>query len=352
MIKNAKTEPKVYYGLHFVEGVAEYRVPGKEPKRILVDEQTMKNMDPSYSGKPVYVDHVQQVDLEHIQEEADGYVIESFFNKSDGRHWAKFIAVSDKAHEAIAHGWKLSNAYTPTEKAPGGLWHGVDYDEEIKAAIYDHLAIVKNPRYGESVILTPEQFKEYNEKKEKELERLTNELEGDYSMLNFFKRTKVENSADLENTVVLLPKSKKEFTISDLVKNADLAEEKKKEPQMANGEDMVKVGEDTMSVNELIDKHMKMCDAMKKNEDDENLKEEAEKQVKKNDEADGDSDEKKKNEEEKKEEVKKNAADEQAKKKERFESLKNAHNTVQKEVPTIECSMDQLVRGKKRYGSG
>lgn len=348
MIKNANTIPKIYYGLHFCEGIAEYREPSKDPYRVLVGEETLKNMDPSFAGRPVYVDHVDEVDLTKLQSEADGYVVESFYNKSDGKHWAKFIVVSDRGHQALANGWRLSNAYTPQEMAPGGLWHGVEYQKEVKKADYDHLAIVPNPRYDESIVLSPEDFKSYNERKENELKRLTNELEGDYSMFEFFKRTKVENASDFENTMVRLPKSKKEYTISELVKNADSAEEKKSSPQMCNGEDMVKVGENTMSINELVAKHLEMMkpkqndeddmqneeDEKKKNEEDEKKKEE---ELKKNEE-----------EEKKKEEVKKNAADKKA----RFDSLRNAHNTPAKEIPTVECSMDQLQRGKSRYGSG
>lgn len=355
MIKNAKTPPKVYYGLHMIEGVAEYREPDKEPYRILIGQQAIKNMDPSFAGRPVYVDHVDEVNLDKLQSQADGYVMESFYNKVDGKHWVKFIVVSDRGHEALAHGWRLSNAYHPEEMAGGGLWHGVEYEKEVMKGAYDHLAIVPNPRYDESVVFTPEQFKEYNERKENELERLTNELEGDYSMFDFFKRTKVENASEMENTVVRLPKSKKEYTISELVKNADAAEEKKSTPQMCNGEDMVKVGDDTMSVNDLVAKHLESMKP-KQNEDDENLDDESKKQVKKNDDQDPDmqneeDEEKKKKqneEDEKKESAKKNAAEKQA----RFNALKNAHNVATKEVPTIECSIDQLQRGKARYGSG
>src|SRR4051812_29447530 len=106
MIKNAKTLPQVFYGLHMVPGVAEYNDPEREPYRILIGETTIKNMDPTFQGKPVYVDHVEEVNLENLQQEADGYVLESFYNKLDGKHWVKFIVVSDRGKEAIQKGWK------------------------------------------------------------------------------------------------------------------------------------------------------------------------------------------------------------------------------------------------------
>ena len=60
-VKNAKSLPEIYYGLHMVEGTAEYSEAGKEPYRIYIGETTIKNMNPTFQGKPVYVDHVDEV---------------------------------------------------------------------------------------------------------------------------------------------------------------------------------------------------------------------------------------------------------------------------------------------------
>jgi hypothetical protein len=357
-VKNAKTLPKVYYGLHMVEGVAEYREPNVndgKPYRIFIGEETIKNMDPTFQGRPVYVHHVNDVDLENIQRDADGWVVESFFNKCDGKHWVKFIVVSDRGHEAIRSGWKLSNAYVPNEMSGGGLWHGVEYAKEVKRGEYEHLAIVPNPRYEESEILTPEQFKSYTEKKELELKRLANS-QGDESMLSFFKKAKVENSAELEGTSVVLPKSKKEMTIAQVINAMDEHEMKAKEPQMANGDHHVMVGDEKMTVNELIAKHLEMKSGMdKKNEDQADLDAKAA-------EADGEgelvpnAEDDKDKKADKKEDAKKNAADEEAakKKKENFDKVKNAEKNarVQAAEATVDLSQDMVARGKSRYGSG
>lgn len=195
MINNSKTLPKVYYGLHMAPGVAEYKEPDSKPYRILIGEETIKNMDSTFQGRPVYVQHVDEVNLDKIQIEADGYVVESFFNSIDGKHWVKFIVVSDKGHEAIRNGWRLSNSYIPKRFSGGGLWHGVEYSKEIIDGEYDHLAIVQNPRYDESVILTPEQFKNYNGEKEIELKKIANakNKETNKMKLNLFKKQKIEN---------------------------------------------------------------------------------------------------------------------------------------------------------------
>lgn len=280
MLKNAKSLPEVYYGLHFAAGVARYQEPDKEPYCILINENIAKQMDSTFDGKPVFVEHVDQVNLENLEAEADGYVFNSFYNPIDGMHWVKFIVTSDEGKKAIANGWRLSNAYVPETIPNRGQWHGVDYVKEVTGGEYEHLAIVKNPRYEESIILTPEQFKQYNEEKDAQLKRLANskDQQGEKTMgLNFFKRSKVENAIDLESTMVELPKSKKEVKISDLVAQADKIENMQ---GYASGDHMVKVGNDEMSVNDLVKKHMDICNEMeemkKPKEDSEKNSEESE----------------------------------------------------------------------------
>jgi len=358
VIKNAKSNPKVYYGLHMVEGVAEYNEPGKEMYRIIVRESAIKNMDPTFEGRPVYVDHVDGVDLEKIQEEADGYVTESFFNQADGKHWCKFIVVSDRGHEAIRNGWKLSNAYIPKSFGSGGLWHGVEYDKEVISGEYEHLAIVRNPRYEESVILTPEQFKEYNGKKELELKRLSNsKKEKKVGLLNLFKKEKIENAADLEQVSVTLPKSKKEMTILEAVAIADAVTNAH---GYANGEHLVKCGEEEMSVNEMVEKYGAMKSEMdkaaetKKNSEEEEKKKENEGKEEPKAENEAEEDKPKQNEEEEKKKENtddKDADDMKPKKNSHFEDLKNAPKVAVNNSGKIELSEDKVARGKSRYGS-
>lgn len=383
-VENAKTMPKIFYGLHMVEGVAEYKEPqtnNGEPYRIFVGEDCIKNMDSTFPGKPLYVHHVNDVNLDNIQNEADGYVVESFFNKNDGKHWVKFIVVSDQAHEAVKRGWKLSNAYLIKKASGGGMWHGVEYLKEVQEGEYEHLALVPNPRYEESIILTPEEFKEYNTKKEIELKKLYNskKKEEKKSMFSFFKKTKVENTADFENTSVVLPKSGVEKTLSLIINEADESEMKNKEDmQMCNEEHYAMVGEEKMKVNELIKKYqeMKMKQGSPEHEKKESPSEEKKEHEPKNQEEPAKED--KKEEEEKKEihvdidsHKEENMSDEEAKKKalelakheddemeekkekkqNHFDLLKNAESNAITATQTIELSEDRVARGKARYGS-
>lgn len=365
----------IYYGLHFYPGVAEYQEPDKAPYRVFLNEENIRKMGPSFVGKPVFVFHVGEIekDLNKLRGEADGWVVESFYNPADGKHWVKFVVCSDKGEQAIKRGMKLSNCYIPKSFGPGGTWNGVTYEREITDGEYEHLAIVPNPRYEESVIMTPEQFKKYNDDKLLEIKRLSNNKKGDEKMkFNFFKKSKVENSVDWESMSVVLPKSGKEIEIVKLINEADDKELKKNEPQMAHPDHMVEVKGEKMTVNQLMKKYDDLCakneeddedsseDPSSMNDDEQDLKysetevpkseddkesekktlileEEEEKEVK-------DSKEESKDDREEEKEKKKNA-------KEKAERLRNAHNQSYIPTATVVLSMDQVARGKQLYGS-
>lgn len=344
--QNSSKEPQVYYGRHISAGVCGYL-----QETILITDDTLKKMDSTFAGKPVYVDH-QSVDLPNLQTQADGYVSESFYLKEDGSHWLKFIAVSDKAHEAIKNGYKLSNAYKALAFGVGGTWHNVPYDREIVEGEYNHLAIVKNPRYEESLILTSEEFKKYKEEKAKQLESMINSkenLKGEKKMWNLFKKDKTPVADDLKNSIVKLEdgtemelqtilnavakKNEEDKAKAEEAKKAE--EDKKNEEELKKKE--IKVGEKTMTVEELVKEYQQMCS--KQNE-------ETEEEKKKREEEEA----KKKAEKEEEEKNKKNALEEEEKRK---QELLNAGNDVFKnDVKVIaDTSARQLARGAEKYGS-
>lgn len=250
-------------------GVAEYADRGTKPFRVFLNENTIRSMGPSFAGKPVYVMHVDEVhhDIDELRKEVDGWVIESFYNEADGKHWVKFLVCSKKGEQAIQKGYKLSNCYLPGQFGLGGVWNGVSYDKEVKSGGYEHLAIVPNPRYEESIIMTPEQFKAYNDDKRLELQRLSNNKDEREPMkLKLFERKKVENSTDLEKLCVALPKSGKEMTISEMATALDEIETGK--PRLVNSTDLVMFNGKEITVDELA----KLANAKKKNEDDDDDK--------------------------------------------------------------------------------
>lgn len=360
-VKNARTLPKKYYGLHFCEGVARY---ADSDTMLFINSDTAKKMDATYVGKPVFVGHVDDYQLQNIEAEADGWVVRSFYNPTDGKHWCEFLAVTDKANDAIAAGFRLSNSYLITESGAGGEWHNVPYTQEVLKAEYDHMAIVDNPRYEESIILTPEAFKEYNENKEAELLKIANS-KGDSIM--FFKKQKVDNSKDLEQMSVVLPKSKIEKTVIQIINEMDEMEEKKKNKQYANEDHMVKIGENEMSVKELVEKynaisHEEAKEVVEEIEEKAEVLEEHEEASIEEDmlekELDNESPNKamadNEDEEESEEDKKKKEKDNKKKNsKENFDALKKAQNapTITDEAPVYMSSVQMMKLGQSRYGS-
>lgn len=373
-MKVDNSQGKIFYGMHFYPGVARYEEPGHEPLTVFINEQTIRQMGPSFAARPIFVKHVEEVsdDLDELRGEADGWVVESFFNQADGKNWVKFIVVSDRGLKAINQGYRLSNSYIPQLLDKNGIWNGVPYEKEVIGGEFEHLAIVNNPRYEESVIMTPEEFKAYNDTKTVELKRLSNsnDKKGEPKMkLNIFKRTKVENSIDLDGMIVELPKSKKELALTKVVEEYDKIMNMN---GYANGDHMVKVGENEMSVNDLVKAHMAACNDLEKlkgamtedggepgkgadddvDNDDEDVSEgEAEvgdrggdEHLANEDEEDGEA--------EKKKDKKNNELAKKRLAKEKAARLRNANLREDEEAPAIMLPQDKVNRGKQLYGSG
>lgn len=325
---NAKDFPKFFYAKHMEAGLCGY-----EKETVLIDVETLKKMSPSFAGKPVYVGH-QKVDLDKI-DEADGYVIDCNYNEVDGCLWSKILIKTDKAISAINNGWAVSNAYVPTEFSSGGQYHNLDFDRKIVNAIFTHLAIVPDPRYEQSKILTIEEFKKYCEDKRGQLEELKNSKTsmGVKKMFKFFKVEKKEVSSLEEDTMVELQNGKS-VSIKEMIETVEKQNAKKNEADeeekevMLNAETEVEVGGKKITLGELMNKYNEI---EKKNEADEEAKKKEEAEEKENEE-----------DKEKEEEEKKNQK--------HFDELKNAKDTYTK-VKMVDTEMDQLSRGKARYGS-
>lgn len=262
-MKNAKQFPKILFGMHMSPGVAYY--PEMEGKPlILIEEPALAEMDPTAQGKPVYVHHVDRVDLANLENEMAGVWVRSFFNEADGYHWAEFTVQSDAGHEAVKRGFVLSNSYIPLQEGGAGEYHGMGYKNSVIKGEYEHLALTPTPRYQESAqigLLTAEEFKAYNEKKLAERKALQNS-KGATQMFNLFKKAKLENSAELEGVIVELPKSKKQVELSKLLNDTDEKMEKEaKNEYAADLSHKVKLHDGKMcNVGELLEMHKKLND--------------------------------------------------------------------------------------------
>lgn len=335
IIDNATMYPSFYYAKHLAAGLAGY-----EDETILIDTDALKEMMPTFVGKPIVVNH-QNIELNNL-EKRDGTVIESFYNELDGCAWTKMLIETDAARQAIAQGCSVSNCYQPTEWDNGGKHHNVPYDRKIKNGIFKHLAIVPNPRYEEAKIYTPEEFNLYQKEKRDKLKILQNAKEGK-KMIKLFKNTR-EEVKEIDEDTFMEMEDGSSISIKDM-KNAvkeNALKEKQKEVKSVDLNTEIEVDGVKMSLKDLKDKY----NSLKNGKD---CKEK-----------DGEEDEEVENAKKKKAEEMKNALEEakkledveNAKKLKHYEDLLNAANKSKIGVPIIQTGADKLALGQSRYGSG
>lgn len=237
VLVNGKGYPKVFYARHMKSGLCGYN-----KETVMVDDDAIKAMLPTFRGKPVYMNHRADVPLENIKEEACGYVTRSFWNEMDGWGWSEILIIDDAAIEAIERrGISVSNAYNPTAYEGGGVNHNVPYDRKITNGEFHHLALVDNPRYENAKIFTPEAFKAYqDEKKRQNAALLNSKKEGSKMTLKLFKDKREEVSEIEAGTSVEFTNSKGQpvvATVEDMIKAVEAAQAK---PQtvLVNGKEM------------------------------------------------------------------------------------------------------------------
>lgn len=322
-LANSRSKAQVFYCRHMQAGVAEYQTSDGDTIRYLIDTDPMKRLLATGNGIDVYVYH-QEVDY---TKDADGYVAESFYNELDGWGWFKFLAVSEAAQKAIADGWSVSNAYSPTELGEGGTKNAVSYDRAILDGEFTHLAIVPNPRYEDAKIFTPEEFKAYQAEKKAALCELQNSKDNEKGAtkmkLMFWKKTEVKNAEEADHTLTEVEVDGETRLLSELIEAVEEAAHEAKEAadkveevveEVIDLTAKVKVGDEEVEVGELINRYK----AIKKNEADE---------------------------------AEKDAEEEAEAKKERVE-LENAIAQGQHQKAVVVTPADKIARGKSRYGSG
>ena len=239
-LKNSISQyPKVFFARHIGEGVVSYKNTDGGEDIFFIGNDTLKKMNASFTGKPVYIQH-QEVPLSQMKERAVGYVVESFYLPEDGKQWLKMLITDDEAFEAIQNGWKVSNAYNVKDLGAGGVWHNIPYKREILDGEYEHLALVADPRYEEAVIMTPEDFKSYKEAKKKEIDAMSL----DNSKKAVIKKS-VENNKERKTMFQFFTKKK--------VENMEGVALQDVEVQLENGSSM-KIGDIVKSVEEKLKK--------------------------------------------------------------------------------------------------
>lgn len=115
----------------------------------LLRKETLDRCMASIVGQPLIIGHTDVT--RDNREELEHAVIDSWtYNAEDGWYYVEGPRPSDRACELIRCGWKPSSGYVVTRLLPGGMDHGIRYDQEIADLEFNHLAIVERPRYAGS----------------------------------------------------------------------------------------------------------------------------------------------------------------------------------------------------------
>lgn len=125
-----------------------------EGQTILVPDEALDRMDPTFIGKPVIdVEHKDVTPDTIINGEADGIVTRVW--KENGWHWCDFLVWSPETQRHCDEGlFSVSCAYEPTEVDENqGEYHNIPFSSTIQNGFYTHLAIVQSPRYEGARIL-------------------------------------------------------------------------------------------------------------------------------------------------------------------------------------------------------
>lgn len=95
---------------------------------------------------PVIIDHKDFINPDDIV----GKIKNIWFSPEDGWFWCSGVIADEKAIELIENSYNVSCQYRITdyvENTENKLHNGNPYDKEILNGVFEHLAIVKNPRY-------------------------------------------------------------------------------------------------------------------------------------------------------------------------------------------------------------
>ena len=236
---------ELYFAKHIENGLAQYG-----DVNVLILDDVLNKMDESFSGCPLFIGH-RDYTITDCNDGAVGYVVKSFLNKNDGAHWAEILVTHPEGINAIRNGMRVSNSYikSVTDKSEG-KWHNIPYVEKVLEGHYEHLALVDNPRYENNVVLTPQQFEEYNQSKRSEAvlvvnsaedkeefsggERLTSELEAKSIME---EKAEVKDLAEENQDLKTKLEEHKEFEKEEEENRKEAEDINKREAEvMKNGE--------------------------------------------------------------------------------------------------------------------
>lgn len=150
------------FSCNFIEpGIINYADAGGGIE--LLRKETIDEALNTAIGNPLTVGHIS-TKLSDFAGREHGRTDRVHYNADSGWYICEGSVSTDEARERIKRGERPSCGYSVLEFGPGGIYHNIPYEAEIKRIKFHHLAIVDNPRYeGADIRLnskpTPAMFK-------------------------------------------------------------------------------------------------------------------------------------------------------------------------------------------------
>lgn len=112
----------------------------------LLQKETIDKFIDTFKGCPVIINHKDNI----TESDKVGVVQNIWFSEQDGWFWCDGVLTDDKAVKLVENGYNVSCQYAITDYSNNTekkLHNGNPYDKEILNGLFEHLAIVDNPRY-------------------------------------------------------------------------------------------------------------------------------------------------------------------------------------------------------------
>lgn len=117
----------------------------------LLKKETIDKFVNTFMECPVIIDHKDNIAASDVV----GTIKNIWFSAEDGWFWCSGVITDDKAIKLIEDGYNVSCQYRITDYVDndeGKLHNANPYDKEILDGVFEHLAIVENPRYEDAFI--------------------------------------------------------------------------------------------------------------------------------------------------------------------------------------------------------
>lgn len=234
---------------------------------VYLTQEVLEQLAQTGHGIPVTIEHPEgAITDENVGEVSVGRVSRMDYAPDEDLWYAEFVVETEDAAKLLRDGWGVSTAWYGDAYGSGGTLNNVPYDREVRKAHYEHLAIVKTPRYEMAIGARFLNSKTGQDDVSQSTigENSPQTSRGLFMLGRVWKmittKEEIKTNANEDLHVEVDGESKPLKNILEEMKNMkEKHEAAAPEKRMLCGEDEVEVDGKKMSVNELIEAYKAAC---------------------------------------------------------------------------------------------